>query len=325
MRRVPPASCPPLIVKTVTLPLLSGLTSPGSGRFSLAVGANRQVAADRSAAAIRVGAGGTCRYRCRIEQEQTKEQVKMDKIFSSRRLLATACGLSAAATPISNAASPAPAIGAVGAAALAATRSSARAVGGGAGVLLRQGHAAALPLILIRRPRPRRTRSDHRPPRAVRWFLLARMPGPPARGRQGREDDVQEDPDRQPGRDRLPGHQDGAKMGIATVAIYSDADRNALHVRMADEAVHIGPSPAAQSYIVIDKVMEAVRATGAEAVHPGYGFLQREHEVRRRRWRRRAWPSSARRRRRSRRWATRSPRRSSRWRPGSRPCRATWG
>ncbi|HRO14526.1 MAG TPA: acetyl/propionyl/methylcrotonyl-CoA carboxylase subunit alpha [Paracoccus sp. (in: a-proteobacteria)] len=63
------------------------------------------------------------------------------------------------------------------------------------------------------------------------------------------------------------------KMGIATVAVYSDADRNALHVRMADEAVHIGPSPANQSYIVIDRIMEAVRRTGAEAVHPGYGFL----------------------------------------------------
>ncbi|AWZ22617.1 propionyl-CoA carboxylase, alpha subunit [Roseovarius sp. TM1035] len=63
------------------------------------------------------------------------------------------------------------------------------------------------------------------------------------------------------------------KMGIATVAIYSDADRNALHVRMADEAVHIGPAPASESYIVIDKVMAAIKATGAEAVHPGYGFL----------------------------------------------------
>ncbi|THD82169.1 acetyl/propionyl/methylcrotonyl-CoA carboxylase subunit alpha [Aliigemmobacter aestuarii] len=63
------------------------------------------------------------------------------------------------------------------------------------------------------------------------------------------------------------------KMGIQTVAVYSDADRNALHVKMADEAVHIGPPPAAQSYIVIDKIMEAIRATGAEAVHPGYGFL----------------------------------------------------
>ena len=63
------------------------------------------------------------------------------------------------------------------------------------------------------------------------------------------------------------------RMGIKTVAIYSDADRQALHVQMADEAVHIGPAPANQSYIVIEKVMEAIRKTGAEAVHPGYGFL----------------------------------------------------
>ncbi len=63
------------------------------------------------------------------------------------------------------------------------------------------------------------------------------------------------------------------KMGIQTVAIYSDADAHALHVKMADEAVHIGPAPANQSYIVIDKVMDAIRQTGAEAVHPGYGFL----------------------------------------------------
>ena len=63
------------------------------------------------------------------------------------------------------------------------------------------------------------------------------------------------------------------KMGIKTVAIYSDVDRNALHVKMADEAVHIGPAPANQSYIVIDKVMAAIKQTGAEAVHPGYGFL----------------------------------------------------
>ena len=63
------------------------------------------------------------------------------------------------------------------------------------------------------------------------------------------------------------------KMGIATVAVYSDADRDALHVKMADEAVHIGAAPAAESYIVIDKIMAAIRETGAEAVHPGYGFL----------------------------------------------------
>ncbi|RYH10670.1 acetyl/propionyl/methylcrotonyl-CoA carboxylase subunit alpha [Tropicimonas sp. IMCC6043] len=62
-------------------------------------------------------------------------------------------------------------------------------------------------------------------------------------------------------------------MGIKTVAIYSDADKNALHVQMADEAIHIGPSPVNQSYIVIDKVMDAIRKSGAEAVHPGYGFL----------------------------------------------------
>ncbi|SLN16736.1 Acetyl-/propionyl-coenzyme A carboxylase alpha chain [Pseudoruegeria aquimaris] len=63
------------------------------------------------------------------------------------------------------------------------------------------------------------------------------------------------------------------KMGIKTVAVYSDADRQALHVKMADEAVHIGPAPANQSYIVIDKIMDAIRQTGAQAVHPGYGFL----------------------------------------------------
>ncbi|MCG7573684.1 acetyl/propionyl/methylcrotonyl-CoA carboxylase subunit alpha [Phaeobacter sp. CNT1-3] len=63
------------------------------------------------------------------------------------------------------------------------------------------------------------------------------------------------------------------KMGIQTVAIYSDADKQALHVKMADEAIHIGPPPANQSYIVIDKVMDAIRQSGAQAVHPGYGFL----------------------------------------------------
>lgn len=63
------------------------------------------------------------------------------------------------------------------------------------------------------------------------------------------------------------------KMGIKTVAVYSDADANALHVRMADEAVHIGPAPSNQSYIVIDRILDAIRKTGADAVHPGYGFL----------------------------------------------------
>ncbi|NTZ42626.1 acetyl/propionyl/methylcrotonyl-CoA carboxylase subunit alpha [Altererythrobacter sp. SALINAS58] len=62
-------------------------------------------------------------------------------------------------------------------------------------------------------------------------------------------------------------------MNIRTVAVYSDADRDALHVRMADEAVHIGPSPAAESYLVGDKIIAAARDSGAEAIHPGYGFL----------------------------------------------------
>jgi len=63
------------------------------------------------------------------------------------------------------------------------------------------------------------------------------------------------------------------RMGIETVAVYSEADRDALHVEMADEAVLIGPPAAAESYLVMEKIVEACRKTGAEAVHPGYGFL----------------------------------------------------
>ena len=63
------------------------------------------------------------------------------------------------------------------------------------------------------------------------------------------------------------------RLGIATVAVYSDADRRALHVRMADEAVAIGPAPAGESYLSIPRILEALRETGADAVHPGYGFL----------------------------------------------------
>jgi 3-methylcrotonyl-CoA carboxylase alpha subunit len=63
------------------------------------------------------------------------------------------------------------------------------------------------------------------------------------------------------------------RLGIRTVAVYSDADANALHVRQADEAVHIGPSPARESYLVGERIIAAAQATGAEAIHPGYGFL----------------------------------------------------
>jgi 3-methylcrotonyl-CoA carboxylase alpha subunit len=63
------------------------------------------------------------------------------------------------------------------------------------------------------------------------------------------------------------------KMGVRTVAVYSDADAKALHVRMADDAVHIGPSPARESYLVGEKIIAAARATKAQAIHPGYGFL----------------------------------------------------
>lgn len=63
------------------------------------------------------------------------------------------------------------------------------------------------------------------------------------------------------------------EMGISTVAVFSDADRSALHVRYADEAIYIGASAASQSYLVIDKIIGAALQTGAEAIHPGYGFL----------------------------------------------------
>ncbi|PWC43079.1 acetyl-CoA carboxylase biotin carboxylase subunit [Azospirillum sp. TSO22-1] len=68
------------------------------------------------------------------------------------------------------------------------------------------------------------------------------------------------------------------RLGIKTVAVYSDADKNALHVEMADEAVHIGPPPSAQSYLLIDRIVDACKKTGAQAVHPGYGFLSEKRE-----------------------------------------------
>ena len=68
------------------------------------------------------------------------------------------------------------------------------------------------------------------------------------------------------------------RLGIRTVAVYSDADANALHVREADEAIHIGPSPARESYLIGEKIIAAAKETGAEAIHPGYGFLSENAE-----------------------------------------------
>ncbi|HJV62242.1 MAG TPA: acetyl-CoA carboxylase biotin carboxylase subunit [Albitalea sp.] len=72
------------------------------------------------------------------------------------------------------------------------------------------------------------------------------------------------------------------KMGIKTVAVYSDADKDARHVELADEAVHIGPPPSRESYLVMDKIIAACKQTGAQAVHPGYGFLSENEEFARR-------------------------------------------
>jgi len=68
------------------------------------------------------------------------------------------------------------------------------------------------------------------------------------------------------------------KMGIQTVAVYSEADKDARHVELADEAVCIGPPPSKESYLAMDKIIAACKQTGAEAVHPGYGFLSENEE-----------------------------------------------
>ena len=72
------------------------------------------------------------------------------------------------------------------------------------------------------------------------------------------------------------------KLGIATVAVYSEADREARHVALADEAVLLGPAPSRESYLVADKIIAAAQATGAQAIHPGYGFLSENEQFARR-------------------------------------------
>jgi acetyl/propionyl-CoA carboxylase alpha subunit len=69
------------------------------------------------------------------------------------------------------------------------------------------------------------------------------------------------------------------EMDIGAVAVYSDPDRAALHVRMADEAVHIGAAPAAESYLDVERIVDAARQTGADAIHPGYGFLSENEQL----------------------------------------------
>ena len=76
--------------------------------------------------------------------------------------------------------------------------------------------------------------------------------------------------------------QTAKKMGIATVAVYSEADRDARHVELADESVFIGAAPSRESYLVMDKIIAACKQTGAQAVHPGYGFLSENEAFARR-------------------------------------------
>ncbi|MBW8760781.1 MAG: acetyl/propionyl-CoA carboxylase subunit alpha, partial [Burkholderiales bacterium] len=72
------------------------------------------------------------------------------------------------------------------------------------------------------------------------------------------------------------------KMGIKTVAVYSEADKDARHVELADESVLLGPAPSRESYLVADKIIAAAKSTGAQAIHPGYGFLSENEAFARR-------------------------------------------
>ena len=99
------------------------------------------------------------------------------------------------------------------------------------------------------------------------------------------------------------------ELGIESIAVYSEADRDAQHVKRATEAHLLGPGPAAESYLNVDKLIEVIKASKAEAVHPGYGFLA-ENAAFARRLEEEGSPSSARPRARSTRWARR-PRRAS--------------
>nr|WP_309544731.1 biotin carboxylase N-terminal domain-containing protein [Alkalilimnicola ehrlichii] len=134
----------------------------------------------------------------------------------------------------------------------------------------------AHPTGLCEHPHKPRTAAAQRPetnPRRGRpraYSVFRRDDPPPDFARQP---NVQEGTDRQPRRHRLPNHPHVKKLGVGSVAVYSKADQHSLHVAQADEAVCIGEAAASESYLVAERILEAAKATGADAIHPGYGFL----------------------------------------------------